>query len=141
MNIHGLPGRNIPCDLYMEFINRAAKDSLHGLGSNITDNAVGKSIGETTKTVNQFDKDKEPSGRHSKRSKKKDMDTIVKQLHQVTSVFSIRKGRSHRYFKTLKAIACELYLQMTSKLGWILSLLGMMSKFRSHVMYNYYTCK
>ena len=47
-NTHGLPGRNIPCDLHMEYLNRAAKESLRGLGSNITDNAVkrvGKSIG------------------------------------------------------------------------------------------------
>ena len=59
VNTHGLPGRNIPCELHMEYLNRAAKESLCGLGSNITDNAVkrvGKSIGEKIKIIDHFDK-------------------------------------------------------------------------------------
>ena len=108
VNTHGLPGRNIPCDLHMEYLNRAAKESLRGLGSNITDNAVkrvGKSIGEIIKIIDHFDKDnniKKLSGRHSKRTKKKDMDAIVKQLSEVSGVFSIKEGRTHRYFKNFK---------------------------------------
>ena len=37
INTHGLPGKNIPCDLYMEHLNRESKSALSGLGSNITD--------------------------------------------------------------------------------------------------------
>ena len=76
---------NITSEILMPSVNRAAKESLRGLGSNITDNAVkrvGKSIGEIIKIINHFDKDnniKKLSRRHSKRTKKKDMDAIVKQ--------------------------------------------------------------
>ena len=98
---HLFPHRNIPCDLHKEYLNRAAKELLRGLGSNITDNAVkrvGKSIGEIIKNIGHFDKDsniKKLSGRHSKRTKKKDMDAIVKQLSEVSGVFSIIEGRTH----------------------------------------------
>ena len=40
VNLHGLPGRNISCDLPMRHLNRLAKDSTSELGSNITDKAI-----------------------------------------------------------------------------------------------------
>ncbi len=40
VNIHGRPGKNVPCDLHMEYLNREANISNAGLGSNITDEAV-----------------------------------------------------------------------------------------------------
>lgn len=50
INIHGRAGKNIPCDLHMEHLNREAKSGISGCGSNITDESVkrvGRSIGET----------------------------------------------------------------------------------------------
>ena len=47
VNIHGRKGKNIPCDLHIEHLNRECKESLITLGSNLTDNAiqrVGKSL-------------------------------------------------------------------------------------------------
>ncbi len=40
INIHGRPGRNVLCDLHLEHMNKEAKNSISGLGSNITDEAV-----------------------------------------------------------------------------------------------------
>lgn len=36
VNIHGLIGRNIPCDLHMEHLNRVCKDAIKGVGANKT---------------------------------------------------------------------------------------------------------
>ena len=50
VNIHGRQGKNIPCDLYMEHLNRECKNCICGLGSNISDSSVqriGKCIGRT----------------------------------------------------------------------------------------------
>ena len=40
VNTHGKPGKNVPCDLHLEHLNREAKNQIAGLGSNITDEAV-----------------------------------------------------------------------------------------------------
>ena len=40
MNTHDHAGRNIPCDLHMEHLNRECKFALSGLGANITEHAV-----------------------------------------------------------------------------------------------------
>ena len=59
VNTHGRPGKNIPCDLYMEHLNRECKTSLTGLGSNITDHSVqciGRCIGKIIPILQNFDK-------------------------------------------------------------------------------------
>lgn len=40
VNIHGRTGENVPCDLHMEHLNRECKESISGLGSNITDTSI-----------------------------------------------------------------------------------------------------
>ena len=58
INTQGLPGKNIPCDLYIEHLNRECKGGLRGLGSNITDMSVkhvGKCIGKTVTMLEGFD--------------------------------------------------------------------------------------
>ena len=37
INTHRRPGKNIPCDLHMEHLNRLCKSSLTNLGANISD--------------------------------------------------------------------------------------------------------
>ena len=57
--MHGLPGRNVSCDLYMEHLNRECKNCLSGLGSNIADSSVTrirKCIGKTEKVLRNFDR-------------------------------------------------------------------------------------
>ena len=106
INTHGKPGKNIPCDLHMEHLNREAKNALMGLGSNITDKAVkriGRCLGVTVEILDNFDKVNDvprQSGRHSKRSTKTDVEKIVKQLSETSQVFKEQKGRSHFNFKS-----------------------------------------
>ena len=84
VNIHGYPGMNVPCDLRMEHLNHEAKNSITGLGSNITDDSViriRRSIGHNVKVLNSFDRInqmKKVSSHHSKHSSKKDMGIILK---------------------------------------------------------------
>ncbi len=61
INVHGVPGRNICCDLHMEHLNRIAKTAVDGLGANKTQNAidrVGKTVSTLTETLEMFDKEK-----------------------------------------------------------------------------------
>ena len=48
INVHGLPGRNIPCDLYMEHLNRVVKDVVHGLKANKTPEALVRVIKQSS---------------------------------------------------------------------------------------------
>ena len=40
VNIHRLPGSNIPADLFMEHLNRLCKEAIKNLGSNKTEKAI-----------------------------------------------------------------------------------------------------
>ena len=60
VNVHGLPGRNIPTDLHMEHLNRVCKEAIAGLGVNKTKKAiirVGNSLGMICPVLAQFDSD------------------------------------------------------------------------------------
>ncbi|CAH1242284.1 Hypp6536 [Branchiostoma lanceolatum] len=60
INFHGLPGKNIPKDLFMEFLNRKAKDGLTRLGPNMTSATVtreGNSLGVLDDILSSFDRD------------------------------------------------------------------------------------
>lgn len=107
VNVHGRIGKNVSCDLHMEHLNKEAKQCIAGLGSNITDGAVtrvGKSIGLTVPILKRFDKVneiKEVSSRHSKRSCKKDMEILLKELMHKSKVFQKFPGRAHFNFPTI----------------------------------------
>ena len=104
VNAHGRPGKNVSCDLHNEHLNRECKDSIAGLGANITDRAiqrVGMSLRATRKILERFDKVNgipPLSGYHTVRSSTEDMNKLVKQLHQDTKVFTVSKGRYHSNF-------------------------------------------
>ena len=52
VNTHGRPGKNVSCDFHLEHLNKEAKQSLMGIGSNFTNQAVirmGKSLHCTQK--------------------------------------------------------------------------------------------
>ena len=110
VNIHGRPGKNVPMDLHMEHINRACKEAMGSLGSNINEEAVariGKGIGEIMKITTQFDKVNsipEVSGRHSRRSAELDMEKVMSQL-QTAKVFDSIPRRKHSTFPKFQANA------------------------------------
>lgn len=59
VNTHGQPGKNIPCDLHLEHLNRALKTAICHLGANVVPQAVeraGKCLGEMISVCHHFDK-------------------------------------------------------------------------------------
>ena len=106
INVHGLPGKNISADLHMEHLNRECKQSISGLGANVTDNSiqrVGRCIGRLTSIMQQFDEVngiKRESGYHTCQSTNVDLQKLLKQLHQ-SQVFVHKTGRIHRTFPKL----------------------------------------
>ena len=103
VNVHGLPGRKISCDLHNEHLNRECKNSISGLGSNITDKSIeriGRSLCSTVRILEVFDKNTGvpiQSGRHTVRSSVEDRQKLVALLHR-TQVFSCVPGREHSNF-------------------------------------------
>lgn len=112
INTSGYAGRNIPCDLHIEHINRAVKTAISGLGANLTPLAivrVGKCIGPLMKACNEFDKEVGitlESGAHSHPNFKKDLAKLLDELHNKSRVFDYQKGRKHKSFKAMKGVLC-----------------------------------
>lgn len=108
VNIHGCQGKNVPCDLFMEHLNKEAKQRICGLGSNITDESVrriGRTIGNTIEIAKRFDEDngiKEPSCRRSRRSCEKDMELLLKQLLEESRVFDYVPNRAHCNYRSMQ---------------------------------------
>ena len=79
VNVHGIPGRNIPCDLHMEHINRNIKTAIHLLGANCTPKTVvriGKCVDVVMKASDHFDTETDvavDSGAHTSKSFSKDL--------------------------------------------------------------------
>ncbi len=58
VNVRGLLGHNISCDLHMEHLNRLVKVSMEGLGANKSEKSikrVAKAMGVLAKATNSFD--------------------------------------------------------------------------------------
>ena len=107
INVHGLPGKNIPCDLFLEHLNRICKQAVETLGSNFSEKAlerVGRCVGILDGLLDQFDRDlsiSEISGSHSIASSDKDKRIIIKELIEA-EVFSFHQNRVHASFKAVK---------------------------------------
>ena len=58
INIHGVPGRNIPCDLHLEHLNHICKETIANLGSRKTDEGLlrsSKCVGELNEVTSSLD--------------------------------------------------------------------------------------
>ena len=74
----------------MEHLNRECKVSTGGLGANITDKCIGKSLCVSSKILQIFDSQNAiapQSGYHTVRSSEADMAKLLKQLHINTKGF------------------------------------------------------
>ena len=106
INTHGLPGRNIECDLHMEHLNRICKNSIKGMGANKTEKAIqraAKAIGKSSAVVDNFThvtKCASTSQKHSSPDIMKDRDLILKELIS-NNVFDKITGRNHASFPKL----------------------------------------
>ena len=106
INVHGRPGKNVSPDLHMEHLNRACKQSISGLGANVTDHSikrVGNCIGRLHSTLLNFDRVNNvsiESGAHTSHSTSSDLNKLVRQLRN-SAVFDTKPGRQHRTFPKL----------------------------------------
>ena len=100
VNTHGRQGKNIPCDLHLEHLNRRLKSSLRNLCSNIKGNSVvraAKSIGIVHHICQVF----EEETTHHKETKKysipassQDFQKVINELTSL-KVFDVIPGRDH----------------------------------------------
>ncbi len=85
INVHRKPGHNISCDLHMEHLNRIVMTAIEGLGANKSKKAIvmaGRAVGSLG-FMNSFDKEIgvcKPSGKHSEKSRDRDLVKIVEEL-------------------------------------------------------------
>lgn len=133
INTHGLPGKNISCDLYMEHLNRHLKDGLRALGANKTPNAIqrlARCIAPIEEMLSNFDsimKVYKPSGMHKRLSADKDMAMVIKEL-QNGKVFQHTSGRKHSSFSNFDRATSSLKIEDVKKwmkYQWIRLLAGM----------------
>ena len=101
INVHGLPGRNIPNDLHMEHLNRIVKNSIKGLGANKTEAAItkiGRALGVVAPILENFDETNNVttlSGTHKMPNAERDMRMMVE---EILPFFSQVSGRTHMTF-------------------------------------------
>ena len=100
VNVHGLPGRNIPLDLHMEHLNRLAKGAMKNLGPNKTRQKsitrVGRCLGILHPIVEEFDAEncvQSGSSKPKKPSAVPDVSMVVQDL-MASQAFTVCAGRS-----------------------------------------------
>lgn len=122
VNTRGLPGHNIPCDLFMEHLNRLCKEAIAGLRANQHERAVirvGKAIGTLYPVVEQFDKVNSVasiSGAHFKPVSAKDLQCAIVALTKRVHAFKFIPGRQHKSFKNHKPL---LQQKPEDLIGWM----------------------
>ena len=107
INVHGLPGRNVSCDLHMEHLNRLLKTCIATLGPNKTPAAIvrlGKCIAPLSTTLDAFDSEhtvSSDSGSHKQAKIDKDLKLLSSELYNKAHVFKYSPGRKHSAFPTV----------------------------------------
>ncbi len=108
INMHGGRGRNIPCDLYNEHVNRLFKDAVKRMGANFTEKAttrVARSITFLEKLSEEFDAQSgvpPPTSAHTTKDDKKD-------VHHIAAIVMKNKlldtviGRCHTNFPKMSS--------------------------------------
>ena len=123
INVHGLPARNIPCDLYMEHLNRVVKEALKGLGANKTEKAmvyVGKAVGALDSVQKNYDHDNcinEGSGSHRAASFSKELRKVVKVLLNEKALQLI-PNRTHKSFEGIVSNPMS-HIDFENLLNWM----------------------
>ncbi len=125
INHVGLPGHNIPCDLYLEHLNRLCKDMIDGMGSNKTEKSIqriGKCVGPIKTILERFDISNDisqASGTHSIASLAKDQTAILKQLMDV-KVFEFVASRTHKSFAKSITVPVTNALEKDNLRKWMI---------------------
>ena len=97
VNTHGRQGKNIPCDLHLEHLNRRLKSSLRNLCSNIKGNSVvraAKSIGIVHHICQVFEEETTHHKEYSIPASSQDFQKVINELTSL-KVFDVIPGRDH----------------------------------------------
>ena len=103
VNTHGRQGKNIPCDLHMEHLNRRLKTVLRNMGGNIKPSSVvkaAKAIGPVQHVCQSFEAQTSSAihcDRHSYPAFGKDFDVVLNVLTE-EKVFTPVGRRKHKSF-------------------------------------------
>ena len=122
VNVHGYRGKNIPCDLHNEHLNRLCKEAVRSLGSNKKENAiirVSRALGTIFPVLDTFDEENDvtpPTGRHKVASATRDRDIMLSELMR-NKVFNHYPQRRHSAFPKPTSL---LHMNTTVK-NWILT--------------------
>ena len=104
VNHKGGCGKNIPVDLFNEHLNRTLKDTLHGLGANITEErivSVSRAVQCLSSICHKADTElgiPPTSLHHTTQSSEKDEKLIIEELLRKSHVFDYVPGRTHYSF-------------------------------------------
>ena len=127
VNTRGGLGKNIPCDLHMEHLNRCVKTAMSSLSSNISDESVipvGKCIRPLSEIMSQFDyvhHIPSESYSHPLKSRQSDIEKIIEQLQSscVTKLCSNRQHKGYPNFESNMIVALDkvkLYAWMNQQI-------------------------
>ena len=108
INTHGGLGRNIPCDLHNEHVNKVLKGMIRHMGANFSQNAltnVARSVTYMSSVTNVFDQlcgIIQDSVAHTTKDDVSDVKHVVNVVKS-ENLWKIHKGRAHRSFKTISS--------------------------------------
>ena len=120
INTHGIPGRNIAGDLYMEHLNKICKSAVANLCANKTSVALeraGKCVGVLSDLTATYDKElgiSENFGTHSSPNTTKDMHMILQELLE-ENVFANLPNRKYHCTSLYNGIRRNIISTINSK--------------------------
>lgn len=125
VNTKGETGCNIPCDLYMEHLNRRIKTIIRNLGSNVSDKSItraGKSLGALQHVCETFEKEtvgtSSTADYHPYPAFTKDLQKVVKTLEEVNVFVPQGVGPLAPYFSVPKTgPSSEVHTKGTCRKG------------------------
>ncbi len=106
---HGGKGRNIPCDLHNEHVNKLFKDTIKNMGANFTKVAstrVARAVTTIGHMVELFDTETgihPQTSTHSRKSDDEDVKKVVKALMEQKILTVQSTPRSHDAFSSMTA--------------------------------------
>ena len=108
VNTSGKPGKNIPCDLHIEHLNRRLKGMIQNIHSKNPENAIdriAKSIGtvdHVCRVLEEENKALKISGKHTRPTFAKELDLVITELEDQQVFTDLnRKPSSLRYIQNV----------------------------------------
>ena len=134
INTHGGLGRNIPCDLHNEHMNKLFKEIVKNMGPNLTEQAVMRAARSVTALQDMsaaFDKQcNVPVGTsaHSRRNDEHDVGQVASVVQRMEALH-VKPGRNHSCFRKMKLNPLSKFKEKEF-LQWVTKKKKQMVKFR-----------